>query len=201
MDELVQLAPWAQWLILIPLAGVLLYCAWTDWRARKVYNKVTYPAVLVGLVLHLIVQGLPGLGDGAIGLLLAFVIGLVMLPFGWIGGGDVKLLMAVGAALGVQALGEITFYSVWVGAILGFGMAAVNGYLFVMLKRMWNYVRGWIRVLVYRQAMLKQTLEKDERNKVPYAIAILGGAILTYTDAAYQWPQFWDWYMSGLGFD
>lgn len=200
MDGLIQLESWAQWLILIPLAGVLLHSAWTDWKVRKVYNKVTYPAMVVGLALHLIVGGLPGLADGALGLVLAFVIGLAMLPFGWIGGGDVKLLMAAGAALGVQALGEITFYSVWVGALLGLGMAIANGYFFEMLKRMGRYVRGWFRVLVYRQAMLKQDLEKDERNKVPYAIAILGGAVLTYTDAAYQWPQFWDWYTTSLGF-
>ncbi|MEZ4458747.1 MAG: A24 family peptidase [bacterium] len=200
MDELVTLEPWAQWLILVPLSGLLLYSAWTDWKVRKVYNKVTYPAMVVGLALHLIVQGLPGLGDGAIGFVLAFVIGLVMMPFGWIGGGDVKLLMAVGAALGVQALGEITFYSVWIGAILGLVMAIANGYLIEMLKKMGRYIRGWYRLIIYKQAVLKESLEKDERNKVPYAIAILGGAILTYTDAVYQWPQFWDWYTTGIGF-
>lgn len=200
MDELVKLETWAQLLMLIPLGAVMLYSAWTDWKSRKVYNKVTYPAVVVGLVLHLIVGGLPGLGDGALGLALAFVIGLAMLPFGWIGGGDIKLLMAVGAALGVQALGEITFYSVWVGAVLGLAMAVANGYLVEMIRKMGRYIRGWFRVLVYKQVMLKEELPKDERNKVPYAIAILGGAILTYTDAAHQWPQFWDWYTTSLGF-
>lgn len=200
MDELTKLEPWAQWLVLIPLAGVMLYSAWTDWKSRKVYNKVTYPAIVVGLVLHGIVQGVPGLGDGAVGLGLAFVIGLAMMPFGWIGGGDIKLLMAVGSTLGVQALGEITFYSIWVGAVLGLVMAVANGYLWEMLRRMGRYLRGWYRVLVYKQAMLKETLEKDERNKVPYAIAILGGAILTYTDAVHKWPGFWDWYTTGIGF-
>jgi prepilin peptidase CpaA len=200
MHEILALPVWKQALLFIPVGIVLIICAITDWRERKVYNKFTYPLAIVGFVVHTIALGLSGTLDGLLAFFAAFVIGLLMLPFGWLGGGDTKLLMGIGATLGVHTLLVSTFYSIWIGAILGLGMAAVNGYLWEMLKRMGRYIRGWYRVFVYKQALLKEPLEKDERNKVPFAVAIMGGVICAYTEFAHNTPGFWSWYVSALGF-
>ena len=200
MDELVQTDLWRQLLVLIPVAVALLISAYTDFKERKVFNKVTYPFVIIGLLTHAIALGLPGLGNGAMSVVIALFIGIALLPFGWIGGGDIKLLMGVGAALGWVGLLEVTFYSIWVGAVMGLVMAAVNGYLWEMLKRMGRYLRGIARMVIYRTAMVKEDMERDERSKVPFAIAVLGGAILVYTDATLRFPEFWDWYIGMLGF-
>ncbi|QED27843.1 prepilin peptidase [Microvenator marinus] len=201
MHDILAMELWKQLLLFIPVAVVLIICAVTDWRERKVYNKITYPFAAIGLVLHTVTMGFDGTLDGLMALLAAFVIGLIMLPFGWLGGGDTKLLMGLGATLGVHALVVTVFYSIWIGAILGLGMAAYNGYLWEMIKRMGRYLRGWYRVFVYKQAFLKEKLERDERNKVPFAVAILGGVATTYTEFALAWPGFWTWYVSSLGFN
>ena len=200
MKELAHLAPWQIALVLVPVALVCLIAAWTDWHERKVFNKHTYPLVIVGLVTHTIALGWAGLGDGLLSVALALVIGLVLSTFGWMGGGDIKLLMGVGASLGMSTLLQVTFYSVWVGAILGLLLAASNGYIWIMFRNVGRYLRGVFRMIAYKTKAVKEELEvDDERNKVPFAIAIMGGVVLTFTDAFSHWPGFWQWYLEGIG--
>lgn len=201
MDELVKLAEWKVALVLAPLALVCLIGAWTDWKERKVFNKHTYPLIIVSLVTHTVAMGLDGLLSGLIAVAIALVVGLIIMVFFGVGGGDVKLLMGVGAALGTGGLMQVAWYSVWVGFVLGVALAAANGYLWVMFKNIGRYLRGIFRSLIYKTKQVREKLEvDDERNKVPFAIAILGGVIFTFTDAVYKWPGFWRWYLEGLGF-
>jgi len=83
--------------IAIPAIAIAAIATWTDVRSRRIPNLLTGPALLLGLLVHLVVEGLPGLGQAALG---ALVAGGLMLP-GWLlkwkGGGDVKLVAAVGA--------------------------------------------------------------------------------------------------------
>lgn len=192
MDELAKLEPLRQAVVLLPLAIVLLASAFTDYRDRKVYNNVTYPAFFIGLICHAIALGLDGFLDGLGAAALAFVLGLFMLAVRVIGGGDIKLLIVVGAFLGLQGLAEVSFYSVIVGAIGGLIVALFNGYLIDMMKRLWRFLRGLVRTFVYRSSVMAEKLEKDERSWIPFAIAIFFGGLFTWTDAVYQWPALWD---------
>lgn len=83
--------------IAIPALAIAAIATWTDVRSRRIPNLLTGPALLLGLIVHWLVGGLPGLGQSALG---ALVAGGLMLP-GWLlrwkGGGDVKLVAAVGA--------------------------------------------------------------------------------------------------------
>lgn len=201
MEELVKLAEWKVALVLVPLAVVCLIGAWTDWNERKVYNKHTYPLIVISLVTHTVAMGFEGLLSGLIALALAFGLGIILFLFFRVGGGDVKLLMGVGAALGTSGLMQVTWYAIWVGFVLGVALAAANGYLWVMMKNIGKYLRGFFRMIIYKTKMVKEELvTDDERNKVPFAIAILGGVIFTFTDAIYRWPGFWRWYLEGIGF-
>ena len=91
-------------LIGIPAATIsvgVLVAAVTDLWKFKVYNLLTLPLLLSGLLYYALVRGLPGLEASALGALFGF---LVLLPFyllGGMGGGDVKLMAAVGAWLGL----------------------------------------------------------------------------------------------------
>ena len=69
----------------------------SDLLSHRIPNKLTVPVALLGLVLQAWVNGLAGLADGFLGLLVAF---FAFLPFyltRWMAAGDIKLLMAVGA--------------------------------------------------------------------------------------------------------
>lgn len=200
MEELIKLDAWKVVIVVAPLMIVCLIGAWTDWKERKVFNKHTYPLIVIGLVTHTIAVGWPGLLDGALAVVIALFVGILLMVFFRVGGGDIKLLMGVGAALGLSGLLQVAWYSVWVGAALGLALALFNGYLWVMLGNVYRYLRGVFRMIIYKTKMVREELDvDDERNKVPFAIAILGGVILTLTDALYKWPGFYDWYLRGIG--
>lgn len=192
MEIITQQPAWAQWLLLAPLAAVLATAAITDWRHRKIYNWLTYPAFAGALILHTVVFGWSGLAAGFLTALVVLIIGLVILPFGWLGGGDIKLLVVIGAALGKGPLFEIFFYAVCVGFLMGVSLSLVNGYLWELCKRIGRYLKSLVLTVVTR-TNLSEELETDERAYLPFAIPIFIGAAFAVTDVYLGWPLFLDW--------
>lgn len=73
----------------------------TDFKYKKVLNKITFPLMGVGLVFNIFDKGLNGIGFSLLGLLTAFAFFMVTnILIKNIGFGDVKLLMGIGACLG-----------------------------------------------------------------------------------------------------
>ena len=79
---------------------VAMIAAATDLWKFKVYNALTFPAILLGLVVSGWVGGADGLVSSVLGAALGFGLLVVFFAFGGVGAGDVKLLTAVGAWLG-----------------------------------------------------------------------------------------------------
>src|SRR5690554_1620946 len=110
MEEFVQADLWVQLVLFIPLGAYLLVAAiWdgvtslkSEIRKGRIPNKLSYSSVLVGIACHTIVGGLDGFLSGLIAVALVFGVGIFLAALGWLGGGDVKLLMGVGAFLGLQ---------------------------------------------------------------------------------------------------
>lgn len=106
------------------VCAIVFVSGYTDVKYGRVFNWVTYPAALVGLGLNGIYMGPRGLLFGVEGLAVGF--GLMLIPYliDVVGGGDVKLLAAVGAFLGpthtlwVAALGCIVGGVVAIGLLL-----------------------------------------------------------------------------------
>jgi len=86
--------------VVITLAGVLAAAVIADLRARRIPNLLTLPACLGFLALRLALSGPDGLFSGLAGLGLGLALMLPAYGLGVMGGGDVKLMAAVGAALG-----------------------------------------------------------------------------------------------------
>jgi len=79
------------------IAAFVLTAALADLRSRKVPRPLTVAAFITGLVVHWI-RG--DFWSAAATALLGFAIGLSFFSLGAIGGGDVKLMTALGAMLG-----------------------------------------------------------------------------------------------------
>ena len=75
-----------------------------DLRSQRIPNALTVPTALAGLAYHLLIQGPQGLWFSLAGLGLG--LGLMLAPFLFrvMGGGDVKLMAAVGAWVGPQVV-------------------------------------------------------------------------------------------------
>lgn len=106
----------------IVLISILLICVITDIRSRKIYNKVTYPALLFALIYHTAIGGWEGLSHSLVGLLVGG--GLLLIPYflGGMGAGDVKLLALIGAMKGGLFIFQAFLYIAIVGGLIALGV-------------------------------------------------------------------------------
>lgn len=84
------------------LGAILLISIVTDVRTKKIPNLLTFPAMLMGLIIHGARGGWPGLAQGLWGLFLGTALLYIPFALGGMGAGDVKLLGAVGALQGAD---------------------------------------------------------------------------------------------------
>ncbi len=82
------------------LAAVLMTAMWTDLRASRIPNWLTFSAMGFALVVHACLGGLQGAIFGLTGLGAGLGLFLILYLSGSIGAGDVKLMAAVGALVG-----------------------------------------------------------------------------------------------------
>ena len=81
------------------LVLVLLVASWTDVRSRRIPNWLTVGGLIAGLAVRAW-MGPGSVVTGVLGVALAAVLALPFFAAGALGGGDAKLLMAVGAFMG-----------------------------------------------------------------------------------------------------
>lgn len=103
--------------LLDPIVFAMLgISAITDLRTGRILNTVTYPAILLGLLM-----AATGSSSGMASSLLGGAIGggllYIFFTVGWMGGGDVKLMTAVGTLKGFPFILNALFYSVFIGGI------------------------------------------------------------------------------------
>ncbi len=156
------------------LTVVLTIAAITDWRRGKIYNWLTLPAVLLGFVLWLI-AGLLGTEQGIGASLFAFAAGLIPFGFlalrGWLGGGDAKLMAAVGA---ISASWEVVLSTAFYGMIVAMALAIVLMIHHGVVKQTLHRIFG---AVLSTAARVKPDLE-NEKHTVPFGAAVAVGGLL-----------------------
>lgn len=148
---------------LIPTAVVLaatIVATVTDVRRFKIYNALTIPLLFSGLVFHAITGGWDGLsgsftgaGAGLATLLFPFLLGAM-------GAGDVKLIAAMGAWLGTEAILIIVLVGCVLTALYAAGVIFRRGGL--------TAVCGNILLNLHRlQSAGRSLVEEDDYETVP----------------------------------
>ncbi|HLH72914.1 MAG TPA: A24 family peptidase [Chloroflexota bacterium] len=114
--------------------AVLLLGASFDLRTRRIPNSLTFGSALLGLITNAIVFG----GPGAVTSLEGWAIGVVLLaiPFAMraTGGGDVKLLAAVGAWVGPHYTFATFAYAAVVGGLIALILLIRRGQLLPLIQ-------------------------------------------------------------------
>jgi len=117
--------------------------AWFDWRKGEIPNWLTLPALASAPILHIIRYSIvketmeTALYEGAYsigGAALCAVVPLLLFRQSAIGGGDVKLLVALGALLQPMVGVEAQMYGFFAGAILAPARLAYEGKLLSTIK-------------------------------------------------------------------
>lgn len=169
-----QLAEPQVWLLIV----VALICAATDLAKKKVYNQITYPAIVLGFALQLYLYGLAGFLSALAGFAIGFFPAFLLLVLGGMGGGDVKLMGAIGAIAGGVAATEALLLGVLFGAIIGFGQLAWHGVLFRSLARQAKMIVG----LVVPSLRPKGPIPPELKHELRFGVALAMGALVTLWD-------------------
>lgn len=162
----------------VVLIVLVIAAAVVDLRRGHVPNWLTYPAILIGLAGHAAAGGIRPSGDemGLTGALVGFAVGFGPLLLCWlaggVGGGDAKLMGAVGALGGWRLV---------LGAMLyGFVIAGLMAVV-VMVRR--RIVRRTLRRVLHTVVLLILPASRPadptgpESPRIPLAVALCGGTL------------------------
>ncbi len=165
------------------LAGaVLVACVGAIWDVLtfRIPNKVTYPAALVAILVHLVIEGPMGVVWSITGVLVGGGIFLFLYLLRTMGAGDVKLMAAVGAFAGPSKALEIALYSAIAGGILALFVAMFKGRLRRTVGNVWDLVRFHAAVGPKMHPTLN--LENPEAVRFAYGVAIFAGTCLVFVN-------------------
>jgi prepilin peptidase CpaA len=160
------------------LVAVALVCAVTDLFRKKVYNAITYPAIVLGFVLQIALYGLPGLWSALAGFAIGFFPAFMLLVLGGMGGGDVKLMGAIGAIAGGVAATEALLLGVLFGAFIGLGQLAWHG---VLLKSLWRQTKMIVGLIV-PSVRPKGPIPPELKHELRFGVALAAGTLVTLYD-------------------
>ena len=172
------------------LAIVLIAAAVTDIRTARIYNVITYPAIVIGLVGHTLMGGV-GFGEGEVKLgLLGSLCGLAagFLPLfvawfaGGIGGGDAKLMGAVGALAGWRFAVAAMFYGFAIAVVMAVIVMLHRKIVIQTLARIWRFL-----YLLATPAGAADPATK-ESPKIAFGLALCIGAAIALIEVLLNGP-------------
>lgn len=156
----------------LALTMTLGLASYSDWRERKIYNRLLLPAFILALCLNTWEKGFSGLAASLTGA--GVGLALLIIPFflGGMGAGDVKFLGVVGAFGGTA----FVFYAFLCGAVIGGVFSAV------LLARRRALVPTLIKFLLTmpfwsKPKHLQESISSAGEEKFPYGLALALGTL------------------------
>jgi prepilin peptidase CpaA len=170
----------------------------TDIRYGRIFNAVTYPAVVLGLIGHTVAGGWAGCDVagghwfGLVGSLVGLAVGLLPLLVanlaGGIGGGDAKIMGAIGCLAGWRFAMDTLLFGL---------MAAVVMAVIVMLRRR-ILLQTLIRLARFFYLIFTPSRPADpstpQSPKIAFGVALCIGAVAAMANycifPGLRWPGF-----------
>jgi prepilin peptidase CpaA len=160
--------------IFVAAIGLALLAMYSDLRWRRIPNYLTLPAIALGFLLNFLGYGWRGVLSASFGLVVGM--SLLMLPYllGGMGGGDVKLMGALGTLLGSHAILNVFLYTSLVGGLIAIVVAVANQSLIETFKRIWLFLKC---IFLFRAPSTGALVFKKSPT-MPYGVAIGAGTLL-----------------------
>ncbi len=148
-----------------------------DIATRRIPNAFTLPAIVFGLLLHLSFDGWRQLATATIaGLVCGFMFLLFYLA-GGMGGGDVKLIAAVGCCAGLSLTASLLVFTSFAGGIMAVGLAIARGRLKETMLNLYTLAHhhGTVGLLPHPEF----NIGNARTLRLPYGLAIAAGSALS----------------------
>jgi prepilin peptidase CpaA len=153
---------------LCTLVILLSVSVYTELIARRIPNWLTFFGVGVGLLLGCLPGGI-SLQSSVLGFAVGFGFLLIFYLYGGMGGGDVKLMGAVGSLLGYPLIKPAILFTAIIGVILA---------VFYLLFQRAFWMRASLMIRRVAGFTPANTELPPVQRSVPYGIAIAGGTLL-----------------------
>ncbi len=165
---------------LVPLMAAVLVAAAQDMRSRRIGNALTLALLLAGIVSAVAGTGAIGAQDALLGAAVGF--GLMFVPFAIeaVGGGDVKLMAAVGAWVGPWMVAEVFAGQAIIGMLIVLVQAAAAGKIAELFR---NSAVIAANVGAIRDVGVDHVIETGKRNRcierpLPFAVPVITAIVL-----------------------
>ena len=156
---------------LLVLGAVLMIAVYTEVRENRIPNWLTLAGMSLGLLIGYW-SGQPAFWSHLGGLTIGFGVMFFVYLLGGVGGGDVKLMGAVGALMGANLIVPTLFYAAYLGALLGLLML-------IWRKDFWMRMVWSLQRLAFWQKPTGEKPAKPAPIAVPYGVAIAVGCLVT----------------------
>jgi prepilin peptidase CpaA len=159
------------------LVAILLVASITDVRSGRIPNWLVVSGAALGLAVAGVQFGWRGAGDACLGLLGGFTLYFPLYLLRARGAGDVKLLAAIGAVVGLGSCVEIAVLSALCGGVMALAVAASK-------KRLGKTFQN-LSFIVYELTHLRRPyaanaeldVHHPESVRIPHAVVLASGAV------------------------
>ena len=159
----------------VVLAAMLIIAVYTDIVYGKIYNKLTLPCIVLGLLVNAVQSGWDGAKFSLLGLALGFVVLMLIALTRLMSGGDAKLLWAIGSLEGWIFLSWTLLYMALAGGVMAIG--------FLIYRRMARATLSDIGARTFARLALGAPIEwmpTLRAGKLPYSVAIAAAAVVAF---------------------
>lgn len=171
------------WTAVVMAAWLVAAAAcWTDLRERRIPNALVLLGFAAGLILNARADGIAGIGSSVLGCAVGLALFLPFMLLGGMGGGDVKLLAALGSLVGPGQIVRLAIVAALAGGALALVRVLWEGRLRATLAGMAGLVFLWMTAGIRPSPDLN--LSNPRTIRIPYAVAIAAG---TFAVTLFQW--------------
>lgn len=166
-----------QSLLVILLPVILIAATWVDLKEHRIPNFLTLSGVVLGISLQIFLQGWSGVTYSLGGIAVGF---LIFIPFyikGGMGAGDVKLMAAAGAFLGLNGALLAAGLTLFVGSIMGIFLLVILGGIKAAMHRYYTSLKHMLYTSSIKLSYIPPPPDEAAAVKFPYAAAICVGTI------------------------
>jgi prepilin peptidase CpaA len=160
------------------LAAIVLIAAASDLRSREIPNWLSGGGILIGLALHTWLNGWSGLKFSGSGLGVAALIFLPLFMMRWLGGGDVKLMAAVGALAGMTNMLVIFILDTILGGFIALLAILFRGRVKKTLVNIGRMLKSMMRGRAPYQDSEELEAGHEKSMGLPRAVTIAAATLL-----------------------
>lgn len=173
---------------IIILISTLLLASYFDIKFRKIPNKLTFPVILWGLISAIIISGFKEFQFSFLGFVFGIAVFFIPFALNMIGGGDVKLMGAIGALMGWRFSLSAVLYSAVAGGIIVIIISLFNkklvSILLIILGTIINPLLKYLYSKTSNISLLKlinyfESIKVNRKKEyIPYGVVITIGTFL-----------------------